>query len=149
MTAAVAGRRRSRAVAVGPDGGHGRFRRRVVGRVREDRGGATVWVLAVGLVAVLLAMAWGAVGSAMVARHRAQAAADLGALAGAARAVDGAQSACDRAAEIVRANSAAFVGCELDGFDLVVTARTTPAGLAAMVGTAQASARAGPVEPDG
>src|SRR5262245_20746639 len=56
---------------------------------RSDRGAASVWVLAAGLVLVLAGGFGAAIGSATVARHRAQAAADLGALAGAARAVYG------------------------------------------------------------
>jgi len=116
---------------------------------RHDRGGATVWVLAVGLVTVLLAVASVAIGSAIAARHRAQNAADLGALAGAARATEGVESACERAAQIVAVNQATLTGCELDGLDLIVTARAAPVGPARRFGTAHASARAGPVEPDG
>ena len=119
------------------------------GDLRADRGGATVWVLAVGLVTVLLALLWAAVGSAVTARHRAQNAADLGALAGAARAIDGIEGACAWAAQIVAANGATLIGCELDGFDVIVTTRATPFGRAGRFGSAQASARAGPVEPDG
>jgi secretion/DNA translocation related TadE-like protein len=120
-----------------------------VGRAgAPDRGSATVLVLAVGLLTVLVALAFAAVGSAIVARHRAQTAADLGALAGAARALDGTDAACARAAEIVGRNRAVLTACELDGLDVIVTAEATPAGLAAVFGTAHASARAGPVEPD-
>ena len=64
---------------------------------RDDRGGATVLVLAIGLVTVLVAIASAAVGAAIVARHRAQAAADLAALAGALAALDGVEVACARA----------------------------------------------------
>ncbi len=104
--------------------------------MNRDRGSASLWLLGVGLAVVLLGAVAATVASAVVARHRAQAAADLGALAGAARAAQGEAAACARAAELVRANRARLVGCRLDGLDLVVTAE---------VGPARASARAGPV----
>jgi len=114
------------------------------GRADDDRGAATIWVLAAGLLTVLVALASSAAGAAMVARHRAQGAADLGALAGAGRAIEGEDAACQRAGDIVSANGARLVGCRLDGFDLTVTAQVSPAGVAAIAGTARASARAGP-----
>jgi secretion/DNA translocation related TadE-like protein len=104
--------------------------------VTRDRGSASLWLLGVGLAVVLVAVAAAMIASAVVARHRAQAAADLGALAGAARVADGEATACDRAAELVRANGAHLVGCRVDGLDVVVTVE---------VGRARASARAGPV----
>jgi secretion/DNA translocation related TadE-like protein len=81
-------------------------------------------------------------GAAASARHRAQAAADLGALAGARYAVDGSSVACARAAGIVEANGARLVGCRLEGVDLVVVAELPVVGL----GTARGTARAGPVD---
>jgi secretion/DNA translocation related TadE-like protein len=108
--------------------------------VSRDRGSASLWLLGVGLAVVLLGTVAAAVASAVVARHRAQAAADLGALAGAAHAGRGEAAACARAAELVRANRARPVGCHLDGLDLVITAE---------VGPARAQARAGPVRAPG
>ena len=108
----------------------------------RDRGSASVLVLAAGLVVVLIGLAVATVASAVVARHRAQAAADLGALAGAARAIDGETAACARAAQVVAYNLARLTGCRAVGLDLIVTAEVAgPAGL-----SAYASARAGPVE---
>jgi secretion/DNA translocation related TadE-like protein len=121
----------------------------VTGRTRGlegDRGGATVLVLAIGLVTVLVAIASAAVGSAIVARHRAQTAADLAALAGALDSLDGVEVACARAREIAASNGGHLIACDLDGLDVVVTVEARPSGLAAMGGTARASARAGPVE---
>jgi secretion/DNA translocation related TadE-like protein len=115
---------------------------------RPDRGGATIWLLASGLLVVLLGAAMAGVGAAVVARHRAQAAADLGALAGALHALAGEQEACDRAASIVAANGARIIRCRLDGFDISVTAAVSPAGYAALAGAAEASARAGPADVD-
>ena len=113
----------------------------------DDRGGATVLVLAIGLVTVLIAIASAAVGAAIVARHRAQSAADLAALAGALDALDDVEVACARAGEIAARNGGHLIACHVDGLDVVVTVEVRPAGLAAMAGTARASARAGPVEP--
>jgi secretion/DNA translocation related TadE-like protein len=112
----------------------------------DDRGGATVLVLAIGLVTVLVAIASAAVGAAIVARHRAQTAADLAALAGALDALDGVELACARAGEIAARNGGHLVACDVDGLDVVVTVEARPTGLAAVAGAAHASARAGPVE---
>src|SRR5690242_19734995 len=80
-------------------------------------------------------------GGLVAARHRAQSAADLGALAGAVRAVEGAGVACPAAERIVRANGARMVACRVEGLDVVVTAQVSgPAGW----GAAEQSARAGP-----
>lgn len=107
----------------------------------RDRGSASVWVLAIGLCVVLFAGALTTVGSAIVARQRAQIAADLGALAGAQQSARGTATACARAARLVSANGAALGGCLVDGLDVVVTAVVRVAGL----GWARAVARAGPI----
>jgi secretion/DNA translocation related TadE-like protein len=95
------------------------------------------------MVAVLLVVAGAAVyvGSAVVARHRAQAAADLGALAAAALLPSGRTAACTRATAVARAMEADVAQCGIDGLDIVVTVRVH-----VLVGTAQAAARAGPVD---
>ena len=109
-----------------------------------DGGSATVLVLA--LVAVLAAVAALLVGAGalVVARHRADSAADLAALAAAARALDGAGAACRAADGVARATGAALVGCRLQGEDAVVTVEVTPPGGLARVGRARSTARAGP-----
>ncbi|MDZ4270061.1 MAG: Rv3654c family TadE-like protein, partial [Mycobacterium sp.] len=89
------------------------------------------------------------VGSAVIARHRAQAAADLAALAAAAYVPDGAESACARAALLARAMDTAAVACTLDGLDVVVTVEAAPGLSVAGMTPARAVARAGPVAPDG
>ncbi|MEV4533201.1 Rv3654c family TadE-like protein [Asanoa sp. NPDC049518] len=112
----------------------------------RDRGAATIWVLGVGLGFVLLGLACAAVGVAAIGRHQAQTAADLGALAGAARTLEGRDAACARAAEIVSANGGRMSGCVVQGLDVVVTVavevRLPPRGSARV---ATARARAGPV----
>lgn len=96
------------------------------------------------MVVVLLSVTGAAayLGSVVLARHRAQAAADLAALAGAARLPAGAQPACARAAAVARAMRADDIRCEVDDLDVVVTVRVR----VAVAGAATAAARAGPVE---
>ncbi|WP_231639314.1 Rv3654c family TadE-like protein [Mycobacterium sp. Marseille-P9652] len=79
-------------------------------------------------------------GSVVVARHRAQAAADLAALAGAARLPSGTAAACARATAVADAMRVTDARCEVDGLDVVVTARVP----VAFAGAARAAARAGP-----
>jgi secretion/DNA translocation related TadE-like protein len=96
------------------------------------------------MVAVLLVVTGGAgyLGDAVVARHQAQAAADLAALAAAARMPAGAESACAQAGVVARAMRAHTADCAIDDLDVVVTIEV---GLAvSRWGSATAAARAGP-----
>nr|WP_276013354.1 Rv3654c family TadE-like protein [Mycobacterium conspicuum] len=97
------------------------------------------------MVAVLLCItgAGAYLGSVVVARHRAQAVADLAALAAAGALPSGVTAACDRATAVARAMRVDDARCRVDGLDVVVTARVR----VAFVGVAQAGARAGPVAP--
>ncbi|MCV7438013.1 helicase [Mycobacterium seoulense] len=95
----------------------------------------TAWMVAV-LLCVTGAAAY--VGAVVVARHRAQAAADLAALAGAARLPAGPEAACAEAAVVARAMRT-DASCAVDGLDVVVTVRVAVFG-----GAASAGARAGP-----
>ncbi|MDD4868440.1 MAG: pilus assembly protein TadG-related protein [Mycobacterium sp.] len=79
-------------------------------------------------------------GSAVVARHRAQAAADLAALAGAARLPSGTGPACARATAVARETWVADAQCNVQGLDVVVTVAVP----VAFSGMARAAARAGP-----
>jgi secretion/DNA translocation related TadE-like protein len=96
------------------------------------------------MVAVLLSITGGSayLGSAVVARHRAQAAADLAALAAAARLAAGPESACAQARAVAREMRVSTTGCDVDDLDVVVTvdARVAVGGWA----SARAAARAGP-----
>jgi secretion/DNA translocation related TadE-like protein len=103
-----------------------------------------VSVLAVGLLCVLVAASFAAAGAAVVARHRAQAAADLAALAAAVHVAEGRDPACRQALRIATANAARLVSCRVETSDVLVTAEVRPAGVAALAGVARASARAGP-----
>ncbi|WP_430781059.1 Rv3654c family TadE-like protein [Actinoplanes sp. G11-F43] len=111
-------------------------------RAEGDRGAASVLVLAIGLVLVLLGVAGATVGSARVARHQARNAADFGALAGAAHAIEGQMAACAVAGRYVRANDARMTGCVVTGLEIVVRASV---GFPGFPAGAEEAARAGPV----
>ena len=100
------------------------------------------------MMAVLLAITIGGVyvGSAVIARHRAQAAADLAAVAAAMRVGAGTGAACSRATALARAMNAAVTRCDVEDLDVVITVEAgVPLGRVA-VGPARATARAGPVD---
>jgi secretion/DNA translocation related TadE-like protein len=96
------------------------------------------------MVAVLLAVTGGAgyLGAAVVARHQAQAAADLAALAAAATLPAGQEWACAQAAAVARAMRARTADCAVDNLDVIVTVEVALA--VSRWGNAKAAARAGP-----
>jgi secretion/DNA translocation related TadE-like protein len=109
-----------------------------------DGGLGTVFVLAI--MAILLTVLGGtlALGQTLIARHRAASAADLAALAGADRALEGSATACAAAAAIAAEHAARLVECRLAADVVEVTAAVPlPAALRAL-GPATARARAGP-----
>ena len=106
-----------------------------------------MWTVAVLALLWFTAVAVVQVGVARVARHHAQAVADLSALAAAARARVAPESACPRAAEVARADHARLLRCTLSG-------RVAEVGVAVPITVpvlgergAQARARAGPAMP--
>jgi secretion/DNA translocation related TadE-like protein len=96
------------------------------------------------MMAVLLAFTVGGVyvGSAVIARHRAQAAADLASLAAAGRLAEGADAACAQASVVAQAMRTAVTQCVIEDLDVVVTVEA-PVALGVW-GPARAAARAGP-----
>jgi secretion/DNA translocation related TadE-like protein len=102
-------------------------------------------VLAIGLTLVGAGVAGAAIGAARVGRHEARVAADLGALAGAVRVIEGESVACARAAEVVTANRGRVASCHAEGLDLVIVAEVTVTPLPGLVRHASAAARAGPL----
>ena len=106
----------------------------------KDRGAASIYVATVGLLFALAGLEVAVHAMAVVAAAQARTAADLGALAGAARAALGTEQACERAGGIVAANDAVMTSCRLDGLDITVTAT---------VRGQWATARAGAVRADG
>lgn len=98
------------------------------------------------MVVVLLCITGGAayLGSVVVARHRAQATADLAALAAAGRLVDGIDAACSRATMVAREMRVDDPHCAVEGLDVVVTVEVA----VPFAGVARAAARAGPADTD-
>lgn len=92
-------------------------------------------MLALGLAGVWL-------GAAVVARHRAQAAADLAALAAAVRLPAGSAAACREAVAVAGVMRATVQACDVVGLDVVVT--VTAQADVRLVWQASAAARAGP-----
>ncbi|WNV76219.1 Rv3654c family TadE-like protein [Geodermatophilus sp. DSM 44513] len=116
------------------------------GRLAGERGSATVWVVALSGVLAAIGVAAVLVGTAVVGRHRAAAAADLAALAAAERAVRGDPGACTTAGEVAAANGARLTACTLGGGAVVEVAVEVPVRLGPLgVPAAGARARAGPV----
>lgn len=97
------------------------------------------------MVLVAAGIGGAAVGAARVGRHAARTAADLGALAGAVRAIEGRDAACARAARLVAANGGRITSCRLDGLDLIVEVEVTVTPLPGLARSATAAARAGPI----
>ncbi|GAB2463568.1 hypothetical protein GCM10027063_01070 [Promicromonospora xylanilytica] len=110
----------------------------------SERGAGTVLVLGIVGVVLLLAAGIAALGAAQNARGAAQAAADLGALAGATALRDGFEP-CATAGAAVGRNGAELASCEVLGGGVVrVVAERAAGGPGGALGRASASARAGP-----
>jgi secretion/DNA translocation related TadE-like protein len=97
-------------------------------------------------MAVVLAVTIGCVyvGAAVIARHRAQSAADLAALAAAGRLARGAEAACAHASAVAAAMHAAATDCIVEELDVVVSVDVRVELGRFGVGPARARARAGP-----
>jgi secretion/DNA translocation related TadE-like protein len=93
-------------------------------------------------VSLCITAAGAYLGSVVVARHRAQATADLAALAAAERLPAGAAAACARATVVAHEMRVANARCVVDGLDVVVTVQVP----VVIAGAARAAARAGPVD---
>ncbi|MFI2488350.1 Rv3654c family TadE-like protein [Promicromonospora kroppenstedtii] len=113
----------------------------------DSEGGAgTVLVLGIVAAVLLLAVGIAALGAAQNARGAAQAAADLGALAGATALRDGFDP-CGTAVAAVARNGAELASCEVRSDGVVrVVAKRVAIGPAGVLGSARATARAGPRE---
>jgi secretion/DNA translocation related TadE-like protein len=117
-----------------------------------DGGSATVWVAVLCLTVWAVGLAATGVGIALVARHRAESAADLAALAAARAAAGGDPDACAQARRVAGAGRARVARCQpaSDGSVLIVTEVAVPglpggAARWADVPPARARARAGAV----
>jgi secretion/DNA translocation related TadE-like protein len=110
---------------------------------------ATVLVAGVISVLMVLVVLGIQVGAAVLTRHRVSAAADLAALAAAGEATAGTDRACERAGWVVERMSATMTACRISGWEAYVEVTARPPGWAALFGTANAHARAGPAEVPG
>ncbi|WFE25346.1 flp pilus-assembly TadE/G-like family protein [Solwaraspora sp. WMMD791] len=111
----------------------------------RQRGSASLWLLAVGLTLVAAGTAGALIGAVRLARQQASVAADLAALAGAARVFAGPDVACARAAEVAGRNGGRLRVCTVDGLEVVVTVEVTPLPATAVDRPVTATARAGPL----
>ena len=113
--------------------------------VREsDSGFASVVILALVAVLVLVGGLAVSLGSLAVTRHRAAAAADLSALAGALHVVEGPAAACRVASRIAHAQGAFLEACDVTGGLVLIRVTVRPSGFLATWGVVRATARAGP-----
>ncbi|HEU0213939.1 MAG TPA: Rv3654c family TadE-like protein [Jiangellaceae bacterium] len=113
-------------------------------RIGVDRGAGSILVLSgvmVVLTALLVAVA---LGGGYLARHRAAAAADLAALAGAGRLWAGPAAACSSANGVARVNGAVVRSCRVEGGQVEVVTSVDVTGPAAVLGDVARRARAGP-----
>jgi secretion/DNA translocation related TadE-like protein len=110
---------------------------------RDERGAATVLVLAILGLLLFVGAALGVVGALVRAHRVAQSAADLAALAGAV-ALAGGEDPCAAAASVAAANGAVAVGCAPDGRDVRVTAEVAGPRWLGQTADLTAEARAGP-----
>jgi secretion/DNA translocation related TadE-like protein len=100
------------------------------------------------MMALLMSIVLGLMvfGMAVVARHRAQAAADLAALAAAGRLASGGAVACAAASALAGAMRSTMTTCRVEELDVLVGVEVR-VGLGRWgVGSARAQARAGPAD---
>lgn len=111
----------------------------------DERGAASL--IAVAAVAVLVAVTSGLaqVESAVAARHRAQAGADLAVLAAAGQIASGVESACGKAELVAREMKTTMTDCVADGLEVVVHVEAEVGLGAWSFRAAHAAARGGPV----
>jgi len=114
----------------------------VTGRRFGEDGSATVVVLALAAVLGCAGLLVLVLAQVALCRERAEAAADLAALAGAAHVLDG--HACAAAATVARAQGARLLACRIDGWQVRVVAGVGLGGALHDLGQARARARAGP-----
>ncbi|HEV7975841.1 Rv3654c family TadE-like protein [Amycolatopsis sp.] len=113
--------------------------------MRRDSGVATVWTACAvaGLVFLGTFLIW--LGAAAGARHRAESAADLAALAAAGEVRLGVDAACARARWVTDRMKVGLVSCRVAQWDAFVEVQAVLPGVLARFGSTGARARAGPV----
>ncbi|WP_141014751.1 Rv3654c family TadE-like protein [Nocardioides sambongensis] len=111
-----------------------------------ERGAATVLVVSLSAVLLLVGSGLGVVAAMVVDHRRAQAAADLAALAGASELGRGGD-ACRAAGAVAERNGGALTGCTLEGRDVLVAVTVSGPRWLGQTGDLSARARAGPASP--
>lgn len=106
-----------------------------------ERGSATVWSLCAGTVLLLTALAVLAWSGALVVRQRAEAAADLAALAGAQALLSGSPP-CGRAGRVAVAGGARLVACDVAAGSVTVVVEVRVPGVLRRLDVPPARARA-------
>ena len=109
----------------------------------EERGAAALLALAMCGVLLLVGGALGVAGAMVVDHRRAQAAADLAALAGATALATGGDG-CRAADDVARANDAELRECVADGLTVTVRVQVSGPRWLGQRGDLDATARAGP-----
>lgn len=109
-------------------------------RQRDDDGAATVLVVAMAGLLMFVMAGLAAAGGLVTAQRRAQSAADLAALGGAARPTD----ACAEADRVAAANAADLDSCEVVGRDVTVVVSVPGPEVPWADVRVSAEARAGP-----
>lgn len=110
----------------------------------DDRGVATVLVCFLAMALIAVTVLGLQLGAAVAARHHAESAADLAALAGAAVVLDGGDTACSAARRIATANGVVVTSCATDGADVLVEV-SVAVRIGPLDRAATAHSRAGPV----
>jgi secretion/DNA translocation related TadE-like protein len=108
-----------------------------------ERGAAALLTVAMAGVVMFVGTALGLVGALVVDHRRAQAAADLAALAGAGAAARG-DPGCVAAGEVAQLNDADLLECAVDGATVLVRVRLGGPRWLGQQSDLEASARAGP-----
>ncbi|MGW5719649.1 Rv3654c family TadE-like protein [Amycolatopsis sp. NPDC003865] len=112
----------------------------------RDSGVATIWT-AMAIAALTGVAALGCwLATAVIARHRAETAADLGALAAASHAVEGPAQACERARWVADRMGVTLVSCRWQRLDAFVEVKARGLAFGGLPGPS-ARARAGPADP--
>lgn len=112
-------------------------------RAGGDAGSSTVLGLALMLVLLAVGGVIGTIGVVSVTRHRAEATADLAALAAARHVFEGEQAACGAARRLAAEQGARLLDCRLEALDVVVVVGVRPPGRVASFGLVRGQARAG------
>ncbi|WP_040794087.1 Rv3654c family TadE-like protein [Nocardia higoensis] len=111
-----------------------------------DTGAATVYACVALVALIAVTSMFVSLGTVVVARHRVQAGADLGALAAAGALRGGTEQACAEAVAVVGRMSGTVASCEVAGWEVTVSVEQNVSVGVLGARTVHASARAGPAD---